>query len=114
EVLIALDHAVVGEAVRGLGQKGLRLYFGVDGLGEGLAEGEAKDEGAEIVDVGDGAEILKEAAFAAEGDVLATLMLAVDNAEVGKADVGGVAGAGGGGGAAGAPRAGRGARAAGC
>ena len=75
EVLITLDQAVVGEAVRRLGQERLRLHFGVDRLGKSFAEGEAKDEGAEVVDVGDGAEILEEAAFAAEGNILAALCL---------------------------------------
>src|ERR1700676_4620220 len=99
EVLIALDHAAEGDAVESLGEKNLRLYLRVYGLGENVVEGQAEEKRTEIVYIGDGAEAI-EVAFRGEACFLAALAqrrranAAVNHPEKIQVNIGSVAGPG--------------------
>src|SRR5208282_3778146 len=59
KVLVTLRKSVHAEAVGGLRQERLRLHFGINRLAEDFIEGQAKEEGTQVVDVGDAAEAVE-------------------------------------------------------
>ena len=67
--------AVVGEPIRRVRKESLRLYFRVDGLGELLAKGQAKNEGAQVIDTRHRSKVLQETSLSAESYLLAALAL---------------------------------------
>src|SRR5678810_615544 len=74
KVLIALRGAVIEKTARGVGEKRLRLYFGIYCLAENVVKGETKDEGTQIVDAGDAAEVVPKGIFGAKLHLVSPLV----------------------------------------
>src|SRR5208283_649903 len=74
EVLVALSQGIEVKSVGGIGKENLRPDFRVDRLGVHVREGDAENERAQVIDIGDAAKI-PEGTLGHETRVLAALVL---------------------------------------
>src|SRR6202035_5607879 len=74
KILIALHRRVIEKAVRGVRENRGRFYFRVHRLGEDVIKGQAKYIRAEVIDVGDSAEVVAKLAFAIQAGFLTALI----------------------------------------
>ena len=74
EVLVTLRGTVVEKATGGVGEKSFRLHLRVHRLTEDIVEGEAENEGTQIIDAGDAAEVMGKVIFGVEAHLVTALV----------------------------------------
>src|SRR5215469_5011367 len=92
KILVALRQNSQREAIGVAAGEDVGLHFGIDGGDIVLRKGNAKQIAAEVFDVCHRADVLGKILFRLDFDVLASLVEAIDDAEIGEADIRVIAG----------------------